>query len=412
MEKTLEVARDRLRKGMQVVVAMMGTGEAASARAVKSRGRATAAAATTTTTTSPSASPTRRPGHAAGLLKKAEEHHNEDTQEEWTPRDHQEDVRHLIQPWNPDPEAWLGKYVLLSTMMDRSMLDCFEGAVAQVTKVVNKTFVYVSILPDLARNAGIGEAFTSGRKKVELRLRELRELSALPSNDTLRRSMGFELHVLRRRAVCLTLPPVSPLDALHNGLGGADAVAELTGRSNILKEDAERGGWISVPRDQPPERDLEDFQMGRKKAAVLSGAMSTGISMHADGVGAPRRCMILFELPWSAEKAMQQIGRVHRSRQESAPEYVLMASNRGFEQRFSSTVGSRLAQLGAIASGDRETLTTSSQLRLRATAASIRRILSRRALRGGSSSSRSRPIIRSLSRWASTISTSSRRRSS
>ena len=180
--------------------------------------------------------------------------------------------------------------------------------------------------------------------------------------------MGFELHALRRRAVCLDLPLVSPLDALHNGLGGADAVAELTGRSNILKEDAERGGWISVPRDQPPERDLEDFQMGRKKAAVLSGAMSTGISMHADGVGAPRRCMILFELPWSAEKAMQQIGRVHRSRQESAPEYVLMASNRGFEQRFSSTVGSRLAQLGAIASGDRETLTTSSQLRLRATA--------------------------------------------
>ena len=33
--QTLEVARDRLRKGMQVVVAMMGTGEAASARAVK-----------------------------------------------------------------------------------------------------------------------------------------------------------------------------------------------------------------------------------------------------------------------------------------------------------------------------------------------------------------------------------------
>ena len=256
VEKTLEVARDRLRKGMQVVVAMMGTGEAASARAVKKSREGNGGGDDDDDDEPISVADAGVRDTLLGLLEKAEEHHNEDTQEEWTPRDHQEDVRHLIQPWNPNPEAWLGKYVLLSTMLDRSMLDCFEGAVAQVTKVVNKTFVYVSILPDLARNAGIGEAFTSGRKKVELRLRELRELSALPSNDNLRRSMGFELHVLRRRAVCLTLPPVSPLDALHNGLGGADAVAELTGRSNILKEDAERGGWISVPRDQAPERDL------------------------------------------------------------------------------------------------------------------------------------------------------------
>ena len=108
--------------------------------------------------------------------------------------------------------------------------------------------------------------------------------------------------------------------------------------------------------DAVNEHEMEQFQSGKKRIAVISKAAGTGISLHADlsKNNQQPRYQIALELSWSADDQLQSFGRTHRTNQKQPPEYVILSTNAGGEKRFSSTIARRLESLGALTKGQRD----------------------------------------------------------
>ena len=161
-------------------------------------------------------------------------------------------------------------------------------------------------------------------------------------------------------ALSSKLPP-NTLDELIDELGGAENVAEMTGRKGRVISNELGNVQYECRTDNDVALEIlnvtekQRFMDGEKQIAIISEAASSGISLHSDKrvKNRRRRVHLTIELPWSADRAIQQFGRTHRSNQQSAPEYIFLISDLAGEQRFASIVAKRLESLGALTHGDR-----------------------------------------------------------
>ncbi|XP_073076807.1 protein strawberry notch homolog 2 isoform X5 [Manis javanica] len=213
-------------------------------------------------------------------------------------------------------------------------------------------------LPTDDRGEARGPAFlcsTAGAGPLGPPQRDLNGPGVLERVERLKQDLLTKVRLLGREL------PVNTLDELIDQLGGPECVAEMTGRKGrvvsrpdgtvAFESRAEQG--LSI--DHVNLREKERFMSGEKLVAVISEASSSGVSLQADRRvrNQRRRVHMTLELPWSADRAIQQFGRTHRSNQVSAPEYVFLISELAGERRFASIVAKRLESLGALTHGDR-----------------------------------------------------------
>ena len=182
----------------------------------------------------------------------------------------------------------------------------------------------------------------------------------LPPLDAVEKASGMKADLLEKIEKLGDLLPPNTLDQLIDDLGGPENVAEMTGRKGrVVSNDGtiqyESRSEVDAPLETLNIIEKQRFMDGEKHIAIISEAASSGISLQADRrvKNQARRVHITLELPWSADKAIQQFGRTHRSNQVNAPEYLFLISDLAGERRFASIVAKRLESLGALTHGDR-----------------------------------------------------------
>jgi len=139
----------------------------------------------------------------------------------------------------------------------------------------------------------------------------------------------------------------SPLKLIERRFGPA-AVANVTGATS------EGRSWTADRRMQ----DLAAFQSGKKSVLVLSQAGKVGISAHhvtpTPGPATGRRAYHLADYEWSAIMMYQELGRVDRTGQLTAPRFLIYHTGSLAERKFVASVANRMKMLGATSRGSAE----------------------------------------------------------
>ncbi len=156
--------------------------------------------------------------------------------------------------------------------------------------------------------------------------------------------------------ICAMPPIPTALDALLDHYG-VSAVAEVTGRSKRLVRD---GSGQQRLESRSPRTNLAEttaFMAGAKRILVFSDAGGTGRSYHAslDAKNQQRRVHFLLEPGWRADRAIQGLGRTHRTHQACPPLFRPVTTDGMGAARFTSPIARRLDALGALTRGQRQT---------------------------------------------------------